>query len=266
MNDRLNIEEIIESGILEQYALGLTSAEESKMVLSWIAQSETLKSHLRSIQESLELYAQQYAQPVPESIKQNILKEIQYANQLQLYKKSLRREILRYSIVAALIFGSLAIYLWLQNDALKTNHQILIDELRHTQQRKTSDSLSLIDCQQRVEILRNKDAEKIILKGTLISPQSFAAVYYDSLHLKAYLDILQLPQAPQDKQYQLWAIVKGKPVDLGVFDIEKGDAKIKSIDLSQVPEAFAVTLEPAGGKAEPSLDQLYLIGALKAKE
>ena len=63
----------------------------------------------------------------------------------------------------------------------------------------------------------------------------------------------------KDKQYQLWAIIDGKPIDAGMMDIEAPGAihKMKSITGAQ---AFAVTLEKKGGSANPTMNAMYLMG------
>ena len=69
----------------------------------------------------------------------------------------------------------------------------------------------------------------------------------------------ELPKPRADKQYQLWAIVDGKPVDAGVFDVDGGAAFVK---LKNIPnaQAFAITLENKGGSASPHMDALYVMG------
>jgi anti-sigma-K factor RskA len=70
----------------------------------------------------------------------------------------------------------------------------------------------------------------------------------------------RLPQPSSDLQYQLWAIVDGNPVDLGVFDIlNEKELVTKDLDLKKI-QAFAVTLEKKGGSPSPNLEKLYVIG------
>ncbi len=63
----------------------------------------------------------------------------------------------------------------------------------------------------------------------------------------------------QDKQYQLWAIVDGHPVDAGIFDMDKDLSFVK---LKTIPkaEAFAITLEKKGGSITPNMDAMYVMG------
>ncbi|MNG37643.1 Anti-sigma-K factor rskA [compost metagenome] len=74
---------------------------------------------------------------------------------------------------------------------------------------------------------------------------------------------MQLPANDQDHQYQLWALVDGKPVDLGVFDAKADSAhillKMKEINGAQ---AFAVTLEKRGGSATPTMTQMIVMGGV----
>jgi len=96
------------------------------------------------------------------------------------------------------------------------------------------------------------------MKGTKLSPQSLALIYWNKKTQTVYLDIKKLPQTASDKQYQLWFIdpVKG-PVSAGVFDVNSGLMKMTN---APAAAAFAVTLEPKGGSVSPTLDQMYVVG------
>jgi len=78
---------------------------------------------------------------------------------------------------------------------------------------------------------------------------------------RVYLDVQQLPSLPAGKQYQLWALDKGKPVDAGVLaaNTAAGDSiqQMKNIASAQ---AFAMTVEPTGGSAGPTLATMTVIG------
>jgi hypothetical protein len=73
-----------------------------------------------------------------------------------------------------------------------------------------------------------------------------------------YLSSVKLPVAPEGKQYQLWAIVDGKPVDAGLLDNPETFEKMKSLGNAQ---AFAISLEAKGGsttEADQKAKYLYL--------
>ena len=58
------------------------------------------------------------------------------------------------------------------------------------------------------------------MKGMEISPASFATVYWDTTSKDVYLLVNNLPKPASDKQYQLWALLDGKPIDVGMIDNE----------------------------------------------
>lgn len=73
-----------------------------------------------------------------------------------------------------------------------------------------------------------------------------------------------LPPLPSGKVYQLWIIVDGKPVSVGVFMPDATGNVYAVMDtppISVMPTRVAVTLEPAGGLPQPS-GAVYLDGAL----
>ncbi len=73
-----------------------------------------------------------------------------------------------------------------------------------------------------------------------------------------YVDPTNLPQAPDGKQYQLWAIVDGKPVDAGMISTEKGFYHIQKMKSFGKAQAFAITMEKKGGSPTPTMDQMIV--------
>ncbi len=72
-----------------------------------------------------------------------------------------------------------------------------------------------------------------------------------------------LPALPAGKVYQLWVIVASKPVSVGIFSPD-ADGRVNAVmntpDISLMPAAVAVTLEPAGGLLQPSTTPI-LVGS-----
>ena len=78
-----------------------------------------------------------------------------------------------------------------------------------------------------------------------------------------YVDPSNLGQLSPDKQYQLWAIVDGKPVNGGMISSKNGDIfhmqKMHSFGKAQ---AFAITIEKAGGSVAPTMDEMVVIAKI----
>lgn len=89
-------------------------------------------------------------------------------------------------------------------------------------------------------------------------------VIFDRDERRAYFISLALPALPEDQDYQLWHIGKSGPVNGGVFQVDSsGYAAVQVLHLPQTGgdiAAFAVTREPKGGSAQPTLTQMYLLG------
>ena len=68
---------------------------------------------------------------------------------------------------------------------------------------------------------------------------------------------------PSDKQYQLWAIVDGKPVDGGmILTSKRGDKyRIQKMKTFGKAEAFAVTLEDEKGNPTPK-GPMFVMGKM----
>lgn len=69
----------------------------------------------------------------------------------------------------------------------------------------------------------------------------------------AVITVDGLAPLPAEKAYQVWAISKGEPTGIGLFNAsESGEASaVLRADLSRV-EAIAITIEPATGSPQPT--------------
>jgi anti-sigma-K factor RskA len=87
-------------------------------------------------------------------------------------------------------------------------------------------------------------------------------MFWDKKTGKMYIMIHHLPQSSSSKDYQLWAMVDGKPVSVGIVQDE---IRGRFIEMSNVPPgatSFTVTLENAGGNTTPTESQTYLKGVI----
>src|SRR5207247_11230674 len=84
-------------------------------------------------------------------------------------------------------------------------------------------------------------------------PPSARLYWNPSRHL-VVMAVFDLPPAPAGRTYQLWAIAKGKPVSLGVFNTASDGRLTAALDVPPglAFELTAVTEEPAGGSPQPT--------------
>jgi len=113
-------------------------------------------------------------------------------------------------------------------------------------------------------ILRNPATRVVALSGLPPAPEAKARILWHAT-AGGVLVAQGLPPAPEGKTYVLWAIAgKGAPVPAGVFAVDAkgvGSLRVAPLQSGEVLDAFAVTLEPAGGVPAPT-GSMYLVGKL----
>ncbi len=77
------VKEYIESGILEEYVLGLTSEIENTEIAVWASSHPEIKKEIDSITDSLVCYADKYAPELDPTIKPMVLATIDYMERLK---------------------------------------------------------------------------------------------------------------------------------------------------------------------------------------
>lgn len=259
----MKIEDYISSGILESYLLGELDENDRAMVERMEANHAEIKTELEQIAITLEIIYQKTAVSPPGYLKDQIQKKSSLAasNAQSLKIASESSGDFGYMIAAsisiAILTSLLAFYFYHQWQSTKHQLQDVI-----AQHQEVADNYQLVNQQlntlnQAVEVFKNPEYIRVLMKGTTNAPSSLATVYWNDHTREVYLHMHSLQKLSSDKQYQLWAIVEGKPVDIGVFDHADQLIKMQSIGRAA---AFAVTIEPKGGSATPTLETMQVIG------
>ena len=262
----MNIKAYISSGILEHYVLGLASAKERKEVEMYSKIHPEIKKELNSIELAMEQYAQLQAIETPTGIDSKINAKIDELEKpaLNLTQKptniSSKGKLLILLSVVSLLLGLLAFSNYQKNQNQVQKISTLENNLKV--QKENCDQINNENeiLKTRLLIIQNTDNQFFRLKGTSNTPSAIASIIYNIKTQKSYLSITELATPPSDKQYQLWAIVNGTPVDMGVFELALNKDTIQEVPFIENPTAFAVTLEKRGGNPTPTLDQMVLIG------
>lgn len=108
---------------------------------------------------------------------------------------------------------------------------------------------------QALQVVAAPGVRLVTLAGLGPSPEAAGHTYVNPLRRDALFYASNLPALPSDKTYELWYIADGKPVAAGTFAVDPGG--IASVKVEHVPDvasiqAWAVTIEPAGGVAQPT--------------
>ncbi len=257
----MDIKKYIASGILELYVLGLVSEAERKEIYQYIVQYPEIRQELESIEKALEVYAEGSKLKAPEGLEQSILKEIENTPRLisddQISKRS--NSWLPY-LLGALLLGALILLWFLNSEYDKTQSSLLQQQNVYQQLEEDCNDKDeeLEQLNDQIEILINAHNRRIDMNGE----NALASVFYNTDTKKSYLNIGTLSAAPAGKNYELWALVAGQPVSMGVFAINpNSDAVLIEVPFVEHADAFAVTLELPDGNPAPNLDELVVISS-----
>nr|WP_294790538.1 anti-sigma factor [uncultured Mucilaginibacter sp.] len=270
-----DIKAYIESGILELYALGDGSPEERAQVEQMCAAHPAVKGELRDIENALEKYALINAVQPAESNQSKIFNSVltNFADDSTFRSKYTDTEtkivslperssgnFYKYAFAASitLLVGSLVTLYSIYNKLQQSTQRLIVLNSQNT---KFSKTINYMD--EELDVYRDTTFKLLKLKGTAKMPSAQMMVAWSPVKKKVMIDMagMQLPGNDQAHQYQLWAIVNGKPVDLGVFDkTAVASADMKNMKSVENAVAFAVTLEPRGGSVNPTMSEMVVIG------
>jgi hypothetical protein len=267
-------EYIISSGLLELYATGATTEDETAQVLQAFINWPEVKDDVQDMEKTMEAYAVINGVNVSDDVKNKLFKTLQLSNPVSVSsttpvsttatKKEAPVVYMNVPLITniaaaavALLFISATFNLIFYNKYRAAT----IDLDASTQQiatlkNTTSETVS------EMKIVQSKYSLPLKLKPDVAPKDADAKIYWLTNTGEIYIDPTNLPDAPKGKQYQLWAIVDGKAIDGGLIvpnkDKKLSFQKMKTFGKAQ---AFAVTLEVEGGVVT-SKEKPYVIVSL----
>ncbi len=283
----MNISAYIDSGTLEEYALGIVSAQEKQEVECLTQVYPELKAELELIEKALEKYTLQHGVPVPSRVKDTIFAQMTFgqvadatANET-LPDNVIEKEVITNEVEATpirqdatvtrpmwgtlgiaasilfAIFGAWMAYQYVtardENEKLATQVENLNEQSNTMQQRAEYNEALAAN-------YRNPDVKIVKMPGLEKFPDSEVTALWNQKTSEVLLDVQNLPAPPTGKQYQLWTIVDGKPVDMGMIDDDFLGKLLKMKASSPNAVAFAITLEDDGGKPSPTMEEMVVMG------
>lgn len=283
MNGSAN--DIISSGILDLYVAGALSQEEISDVERLIVTEPEVAAEVQRLQRTLEQYARLHStKPRPElrSRVLNAVADAQRAEQPALthvegthqpratshepratervQRQPAQRSWLLAASVAFLLGLMPGVFYYLQYNGIKnelTQTQIELADAKSAQGVMASKASYMENA---MDKLADTNVVRVMMPGLAIAKSSFATVWWNKGTQEVMIDMRKMPDCPAGHDYQLWAIVDGKPVDLGVFNPKSTDEMLLKMSAVGQPQLFAVTLEPIGGSPSPTLEKMVVAG------
>ena len=168
------------------------------------------------------------------------------------------RYIAAAAIILLVISTSLNFYFYSAFKNSTNRYEALLSERNDLQANNAAYKTKLNEINQSLEMMEDPHMLKVQMNGIKGKEENTAAVYWDTRTKEVYVLPAKMDKVPQGMQYQLWAIVDGKPVDAGMIGFDcAGLCKMKVINHA---EAFAITLEKQGGSKTPTMSDMYVMG------
>ena len=284
----MNIQEYISSGIIESYVLGLATnlerlefermcALHPELVRAREAFEITLEEYamLNQTQPSKNLKSKIFAAIDIESDQEHFSTEAGRADELVMndppdtvFKRppgvvsmGRTRFLAAASLILLLCSIALNFYYFRKYMDYNTRYQALVQSQSELADNNQVLQAKMAEYENTLNLM--KDPRMLVVKMPSIpkgpDSASMTTVYWDSLSKDVYLSVIHLPDPSETQQYQLWALLDGKPIDAGVIELKKGVAMVKMKNIPKA-DAFAITLEKKGGSPSPNLKQLYVMG------
>ena len=243
----MNIQEFLQSGLLEAYALDQCSEPEKTLVESMLQQHEAARTELDAIEQALEQYAMVQAVPPPRAVREHILREV--AGNTPHAAPSKPGVSLRVFQLLALLMFAVAGYFF--GKTFKLQEGLTEKDAKIAQLEK-----SLKDCSDRQEQsrevyaqLRDSDTRRVPMTT---NGKGEGYVYHNPLRKTVLVDLGSLPVPDNGKYLQLWGIVDGKTVPIGMIDVRSATSW-QSFAAPDNVAGYGVSLEdkPEGSKDFP---------------
>ncbi len=227
------------SGDLELYVLGMLPEEEAAKISQLAILFEEVDSEINRIRETLHLLADEADMEPGAHVRENFINTLKELNKEEgsiVYDKSETENIsstkagrvvsmssgsntktylLAASVILLVVSIASIVYLFNKNNM----YQQQIAEVKTTLQ---NNQFELDRSAQMLAAVQDPATIKIQLKNVPGKPEALAQVFWNKKTHRVIFADVSLPAAPSGKQYQLWALVNGKPVDAGMINDKSG--------------------------------------------
>jgi anti-sigma-K factor RskA len=295
----MNIQAYIESGILEEYVLGTVSSQEKQEVECMSHIYPEIKEELLRTESALEEYALKHQATPPPSLKESIFAQMNFDaaaeedttsdetteetivpladgtavvqpvdNDARVIDNAFDRvetkEVTPFwsklAVAAAVLLALFAGWSAMQMTDMKRANNEAVAKVESMEADMAAIKSQAEYNQSLAALFRSPSYKHIHLAGLPKSPESAVSAFWNTQTNEVLIDVQNLPAAPQGKQYQLWSIVDGKPVDIGMIDNAFAGKVLKMKNTKPGSVAFAITLEKEGGNPTPTMEEMYVMG------
>lgn len=281
----MNVNEYIASGILEAYVAGQVTDQERQEVQCLSKIYPEIKAELEELELGMEAFAMSHSMAPPPELKSAVMDAIdalpteeeqenkvvhftapesEHEEHLDLEPREVAVGMQKgaWGAIAAIAVILFAVNIY--NQIQLANQRNQIEHLAETTKRyeREVDELdrayALKD--EQLATIRDASTSKIGLGNTPNYADAAAAIFWNKDEGTVIIDGARLPELSDQEQYQLWALIDGQPVSLGLLPQGAQRNVLQQMKNTGQADAFAITIEPKGGRTVPTLEKMVVYG------
>lgn len=260
----MEAQEYIESGILELYVYGLLTETENLEIAEMAKKSPEVEQEILEIEKAIIALSSSFSpfHSVANFEKIKARLELKHGKVVDMKPASNWSQYVGWAAAVLMLLG--LGYQTLELTKTKEAIATVGNEKNKIQREFAYLDQQNKETEKNLTIVRDVKNTGVTLGGQAVSPTSFAKVYWNKDTKTTYIDAAGLPKPPKGMVYQVWSLKLSPvltPTSIGLLDnFEENDQKIFAVEQTDSAEAFGITLEPAGGSATPTMEQLYTLG------
>lgn len=255
----MDSKEYIESGILELFVFGTLNEQENKEVQEMASQHQDIRDEIEAIEKAVINLSQSVAPHLSARNYEQIRQKLLEKHKVIQMKPTQSRAYLGWAASIVMLLGAGFMYFQMNSskvELINKNKELENSVTVLEGKKKATESI--------LDVIRDQNNTVVALAGQAVSPTSYAKAYYNKQTKEVYIDAAGLPEPPEGKVYQIWAL-KLQPVltptSIGLLEnFTAQETRVFKVENADGAEAFGITLEPAGGSASPTMEQLYTLG------
>jgi len=276
----MNVEDYIATGILDGYVLGSLSEQEVKEVECMAHIYPEIATELSLSIAGVEEYARLHSVPPPSDLRAAILEKAKKELPPIVSNKEEETPVVSMNAsdanskpgwgwkavaAAAVIVLSIGAFQFFVLKKEASASALALEAKEKTvgtlQTELQGSQIQLAEAQTQLDQFINPSNSRIVPLNAAPgqSEDMFASIAWNTTSHQVHIAPGSLPTLDASKQYQLWAIVDGAPVDLGVFDPSDQPQMMQLKSVAE-PQAFAITVEKRGGVPSPTMEAMVVIG------
>ncbi|WP_458628984.1 RNA polymerase subunit sigma-70 [Winogradskyella sp. PC D3.3] len=240
----------LNSDLLNKYLVGDLSLEQSEEVEHFISTYPEAAQAYEKLQDNLEIIAKAGAVDAPDYILGDILESIEAPKDTKVTPLAQNKKTPWYSIAAsaaAIMFGVTSFMLYQKNVDLNSENNVVVEEIFDLRSDIEKNNSKLEELSRELLKLNNPDSKKYVINGNERAKNLKTVAYINPVEKTSMIDVITLPQLPKEQQYQIWAELQDRMVNLGILD--ESDRKLKQIPYMEDALALSIKIGTKGDSA-----------------